>query len=302
MNKTGIEYLTHTWNPIAMRCTKISEACEHCWHIQMCDRLAANFNLPMNIREAYARDRVPVLISERLSAPLKRKKPFRIGVQFMGDLGHEDIPFETIASIFGMMAFCQNHTFMVLTKRPNRMGEFFSRFHDGDYIRNLNWWYNEACTLLPKKATFGIRLRPKPKSLPLPNVWLGVTAENQQRADARIPVLLQIPAAVRFLSLEPLLGEMDIRPYLKSPAGYKLLSHFYGPAGFDPKGKQQEREKPRISWVICGGLSLPGGKIKPPKREWVASILEQCDEAGVPVFIKENCLYPEVRREFPKGG
>ena len=118
MNKTGIEYLDYTWNPIAMRCTKISEACEHCWHIQMCDRLAANFNLPMNIREAYARDRVPVLISERLSAPLKRKKPARIGVQFMGDLFHEDIKWNDQYKIFEMILHACWHEFLVLTKRP----------------------------------------------------------------------------------------------------------------------------------------------------------------------------------------
>ena len=261
MNKTNISYLTHTWNPIAMCCTPISEACEHCWHLQMCGRMAGNPKMPDRLREAYAGKSGPVLVENRLDDPLKVKKPARIGVQFMGDLFHGDVDWNWQYKIFEMMLHACWHKFLVLTKRPP--------------LRTLeNIWFH-------LKRNYDCHI------FPLSNVWLGTTVETQQRADERIETLLQIPAAVRFLSLEPLLGDIDIEDGFYE----KMIDH--------PHTLWRDRKGGRIGWVIIGGLSLPGGKIKPPKPEWVKSILEQCDEAGVPVFIKENCQYPEERREFP---
>ena len=242
MNPTNIEYLTHTWNPIAMRCTPIGEGCKHCWHLAMAKRLANNPCLSSGQRNAYAGG-LPMLLEERLNDPLKRKKPARIGVQFMGDLFYKDISFPFLFNIWGVMAKARWHTFLILTKRPENMQE------------RLSWmrYYGE-----------------------LPNLYLGISAENQQTLDERIPILLQIPAAKRFVSLEPMLGPVDLCEDLSYPP-------FLGP----------------ISWVIIGGLSLPGGKVQVPDPQWIDDIVEQCDQAGVPLFIKENAGYYRHREEFP---
>ena len=157
MNRTKIEYLDYTWNPLAMRCTPISEGCAHCWHLRMCDRLAGNKAFSVAVRNAYQGGGPPVLIQERLEDPLRRRKPGRIGVQFMGDLFHEDVDPRWIADIWRAMYYADQHTFLVLTKRPGRMYQILSRY---------------------------------PAEMILPNVWLGITAENQQRAHERIPLLL----------------------------------------------------------------------------------------------------------------
>jgi len=185
MNKTNIEYLTHSWNPIAMRCTPVSEGCANCWHLAMANRLAKNPVIPKDRRKAYAGGK-PVLIESEIDAPLKRKKPAIIGVNFMGDLFHPDVSDEMIDAVFSVMAqdICSplhglntptRHTYLVLTKRPERILEGHPEFFE-------RW----------------------------PNIWLGVTCENQQTADERIPILLQIPAAVRFVSIEPMLSKIDL--------------------------------------------------------------------------------------------
>ena len=110
MNKTNIQYLDFTWNPLAMRCTPIAAGCKNCWHLKAADRVARIPGMMFNEEMSYRGINKPYLISERLDAPLRRKKPARIGLQFMGDLGNDDIPFEWIAAIFGIAAFCQNHT------------------------------------------------------------------------------------------------------------------------------------------------------------------------------------------------
>ena len=255
MNKTAIEYLDFTWNPLAMRCTPVSQACTNCWHLAMADRLAVNPTLPTGTRLAYAGKRAPLLIQKRLTAPLRRKKPAIIGVQFMGDLFHEDLPTHYIADVWNVMRQCPQHTFQVLTKRPYQMMSILS---DWDTI--------------------------------LPNVWLGVTAENQAAADERIPLLLQTPAVVRFLSCEPLLGAVDLRSWLGGsdgePDGRTDDTHcvrcgeVWGeghecPPGFGPS----------LSWVIVGGESGPGAR--PMKPQWARDIVTQCKAAGVPVFVKQ---------------
>jgi protein gp37 len=181
---------------------------------------------------------------ERLEEPLQWKKPSRIFVVSMGDLFHEDAELYWHVKIMQIIRKCPHHTFFFLTKRPERMKDVL--FH----------WF------APNIA----------------NLYLGVSVENQKTADERIPILLQIPAAKRFVSVEPMLQNILIKWWLE--------------------GNHESRN--RIDWVICGGLSLPGGKIQPPQKEWIDSLIEQCDGAGVPIFIKPNAGYPIERREFPK--
>ncbi len=231
MNKTKIEYLTQSWNPIAMHCTPVSGGCSNCWHLTMAKRLAGNPKIPKNERESYAGGNM-VLRQKELEAPLHLKKPSRIGVQFMGDIFHEDVSQNWIDQVLEVIRVCKRHTFLILTKRP----------------------YNFL-------------------GCDIENLWTGVSVENQRTADERIPILLKIPAAKRFISCEPLLGPVNL-------------------------GKLSD---PNISWVICGGLSLPGGKIQPPRKEWIDGLIHQCDSTGVPMFIKPNAKYSIKREEFPNG-
>lgn len=172
MNKTGIEYLDFSWNPIAMRCTPVSPGCANCWHIRTADKMMKNPLLPQDARDAHAGDIGPVLIEYRLDEPLRKKKGAVIGVQFMGDLFHKNIPDDYIIETFVKMGEAPQHTFLVLTKRPKRMAEFIG------------------------KSTWG--------SSPLHNLWLGVSISTQDET-WKVAELLKIPASVRFVSVEPML-------------------------------------------------------------------------------------------------
>jgi hypothetical protein len=207
------------------------------------------------------------------------------------------VPDEFIAAVFGVMAACPQHTFQVLTKRPERMRRWFE-WIDAEWRRERKSpGYNErgsaadiACAASiealpagPKKpyGTFiGASFRAR---WPLPNVWLGVSVEDQRRADERIPELLRVPAAVRFLSCEPLLGAVDLRA-VRRPA----IARPGNPTHFDAL-----LDRPvfgRLSWVIVGGESGPGAR--PFDLAWARSIVAQCKAAGVKVFVKQLGAVP----------
>jgi len=254
MNRTRIEYLDYTWNPISMRCTPVSDGCLNCWHLAMAKRLTKNPLIDRNRQTAYAGG--PFLLDEKeLDAPMNLKNPSRIGVQFMGDIFHEHVNPEWMDAIWEVMAACPRHTFMVLTKRPQN-------------IDRLLYGVTEECGC--RELGGGDYLS---------NVWLGVSVEDQKTADERIPILLQIPEAKRFVSVEPMLGPVDLETYLNF-------------------GRLVEKWD-SLNWVIIGGLSLPGGKIQPPKHEWLNYLIHQSDAARIPIFIKPNAGYPIERREFP---
>jgi len=183
-----------------------------------------------------------------LEKPLHWKKARRIFVCSMGDLFHESVPFEWIDKVFAVMALCPQHTFQVLTKRPARMAE---------YIDSLD----QDCQYRGKILDFdAIQVGSR---WPLENLWLGVTAENQEMADKRIPILLQIPAAKRFVSVEPMLGPVDLEALaFITPLKHKLLD-----------------------WVIIGAESGPNRR--KCECEWVDGLKIQCQQAGVPVFVKQ---------------
>jgi protein gp37 len=209
---------------------------------------------------------------ERLDEPMRRRKPAKIFVCSMSDLFHKDVPNEFLYRIFQIIKACPQHTFLILTKRIERAKDYLPRA--------INGW-------------------------PFENCWLGVTAENQARADERIPLLLQTPAAKRFVSYEPALGPVGISPWIPSADGF--VSSDKGPIHVDDGAAQ-------INWVIAGGESGPGAR--PCKEEWIQSVYEQCQAAGVPFFFKsggDNWMRRlrldgglvqlwdwEKRRKFPK--
>lgn len=247
MQKTKIGYLTHTWNPIAMRCTPVSEGCKNCWHIKMAKRLA---HMPFKDTRAAAYNPgiAPMLLENELEAPLRLKKPARIGVQFMGDLFHESVPGQWAIDIFLMAEDTPQHKFIFLTKRPQRMREIFS------HVYAHRW---------------------QPPS----NIWLGVSVEDQKTADERIPLLLQTPAAKRFVSYEPALGPVDFHKWFWE--GKQVCPcTVNGLAEYD-----YELREEGLDWVIMGGESGPGAR--PMHPDWARSVRDQCQAAGVPFFFKQ---------------
>ncbi len=250
MNKTRIPWTDYTWN-VVTGCTPVSEGCQHCY----AQAMARRFKWPTEV----------TLHPERLEEPLHLKKPSKIFVCSMADLFHDDVPDDFIGKVFGIMALCPQHTFQVLTKRPARMLEYLAS--DGARGRIAQIAGDIADASDPgSDPEEGSPLRIE---WPLPNVWLGVTAENQARADERIPLLLQVPAAVRFVSIEPMLTEVRL-PWLS-----------WGP-GFDygiPSTPQQ------LHWVICGAESGPGAR--PMLLQWARDLRDQCQENRTAFFFKQ---------------
>ena len=217
MTKTSIDYLTHTWNPLAMRCTKVSPACDHCWHLAMANRLAANPTMSDRARAAYRGETGPMLIDSRLGDPLKHKKPAVIGVQFMGDLFHDDVPLGFLELIFDVIEKTPQHIYQILTKRTKNMHDHFA---------DLAYHCGETCA-----SAF-------------PNVWLGVTVENQDTADGRRADLEATPAAVKFVSYEPALGLIDW-------TGWEFVDQIISGGETGPRARPSPRNAHRSTRDFC---------------------------------------------------
>lgn len=246
MQKTGIEYLTHTWNPIAMRCRPIGPGCDNCWHLMYADRLAHCPGISTEKKLAYQGIGTPILDDvKELYAPLKMKKRCRIGVQFMGDLFHNTViglNWDMALSVYKTVQEAKQHKFFVLTKRSFQLKEL-------DRLK-----------------------------LHAPNIWTGVSVENQETAEIRIRDLARCQSPHKWLSIEPLLGEIDLHSII----------------GCD-----------QIHWVVVGVETGPGAR--PAKIEWVRSIILQCKALYIPCFFKNaknNALFisPDLRvQQYPEA-
>ncbi len=254
-----IEWTQETWNPVT-GCTKVSPGCEHCYAERFSERFRGVPGHP------YETGFDVTLRPERLSRPLGWKKPRRVFVNSMSDLFHEDVPDEFIDRVFAVMSMAHWHTFQVLTKRAVRMRDYLA-----SRSKNVKYWEKPAQEL---DYPF-IRLL----QFPFQNIWLGVSVEDQKRADERIPPLLETPAAVRFVSAEPLLGPIDFDSTHESdPCRSNFLSGIEGERIYDGR-------KCALDWVIVGGESGPGAR--PMRPEWVRSIRDQCQFVEVPFFFKQ---------------
>lgn len=271
---TGIEWTDETWNPVR-GCSKVSEGCRYCYAMSV----AARFSGPGQPYEGLA-TRSPArwtgkvaFVESHLTDPLHWKKPRRVFVNSMSDLFHEDIPDAWIDRIFGVMAAASRHTFQILTKRPERMR---------DYMRGLAHGFprlEAAAGDVGYALSFeGIPL----VSWPIPNIWLGVSVEDQAAADARIGTLIQTPAAVRFLSCEPLIGPLSFRWAAWDRNNGKRVDrwHLDGLRGV-------------IHWVIAGGESGPRARLC--DSDWLRQIRNQCHESDVPFFLKQLGGWPDKR-------
>ncbi len=238
----GISWTDATWNPVT-GCTPVSAGCEHCYAGRYARRGIGDFrasrkpipggsaNITRSFSEVHCHP-------DRLELPMHWRKPRRIFVCSIGDLFHEQVPDGFINGVIGTIATATQHIFQILTKRPRRMLEFF---------RHLEFAF--------------------PHQKPLPNLWLGVTAENQDMADERIPILEETPAALRFVSFEPLLGQIYLR----------------------------DLRTLKIDWVIAGGENGPGAR--PCHPDWVRSLRDQAISAGVAFHFKGWGEYaPDLER------
>ena len=268
-----IEWTEKTWNPI-IGCSIHSPGCIHCYAMPMAARIEA-----MNAAakpghetaphyagttrkvngQAVWTGKVALAGDDVLLQPLRRRKPTTWFVNSMGDLFHERVPDEWIDRVFAVMALTPQHTYQVLTKRAQRMRDYF--------CKDSRWRNRQIVVAHNGVAGVTVDFGPMPQLLPLPNVWLGVSAERQQEADERIPLLLRTPAAIRFISAEPLLGPLDLTvPHIDLGIG-RFKCH------------------PDLDLVIAGGESGPKARLMHPR--WVRSLRDQCAAAGIPFFFKQ---------------
>jgi len=301
---SAIEWTDRTWNP-CVGCEKVSAGCKNCYAERQAYRVAlmehaqGRRSVYLDVirgeeeaAEGHWNGRAKFL-PERLAQPLKWRKPCRVFVNSMSDLFHDDITFEQIAAVFGVMAATPRHTYQVLTKRPARMLEFFgwvNKAAENDGLRiSERQWIAEAAL-----AAF-VHRRADPESWdepgdlngpwPLPNVHIGVSVEDQKAADERIPLLLETDAALRFLSVEPLLGPVDLTHLDADAAGSKRLCQVDALTGRHTDMGRPCRRVGAIGWVIVGGESGPGARVC--DLDWIREVVRQCRVAGVPCFVKQ---------------
>lgn len=254
---TKVEWTDRTWSPVT-GCTKISPGCDHCYAERMAQRLRGRFGYPQDD---------PFVVTwhpDKLEEPSHWRKPQRVFVCSMSDLFHPRVPWEFIQRIFEVMEEASQHTFQVLTKRPGRM----AYFADHEWQSRYGGWPS--------------------------NVWAGTSVESAKYLP-RLDALARVPAKVRFVSCEPLLGPLDLRPWLLcktcNGSGFYSATEFCSQCSGSSQGS--------LHWTICGGESGPSAR--PMHPQWARGIRDQCQEAGVPLFFKQSGEYLLIREARQRG-
>lgn len=270
-DNSSIEWTEATWNPTT-GCDRVSPGCDNCYALTLAKRLKG-----MGSRK-YQRDGDPrtsgpgfglSVHSDVLGQPMRWREPRRIFVNSMSDLFHDEVPERFIADVFAVMSIADHHTYQVLTKRHARMRSLLNSvpfWTAVNIARNVRGF-----PALPWVAAGELE--------PLPSVWLGVSVENQQWADIRIPALLETPAAVRWISAEPLLGAVDLWQAIR---GTRYACHA---CEFGNRGDCNTHRVERLNWVVAGGESGPGAR--PMHPDWARGLRDQCTSASVPFFFKQ---------------
>ncbi|RZT87525.1 protein gp37 [Pseudonocardia sediminis] len=263
---TSIEWTEATWNPTT-GCDRVSPGCDNCYAMTMAKRLKGMG------KAKYQNDGDPKTsgpgfgITEHPSAlnlPMRWRKPRKVFVNSMSDLFHAGVSDEFIARVFATMALASQHTYQILTKRHARMRSLLSSPAFEESVR-LKVRHYDATEVHHREVA----------NWPLPNVWLGVSVEDQKRADLRVPALLNTPAAVRFLSCEPLLGSVDLAATMRRVE----------PGEEHPWTGDRLRVADVLHWVIVGGESGPGHR--PMHTAWARQLRDQCVAAEVPFLFKQ---------------
>ena len=291
-DKTKIEWTDATWNPVT-GCSLVSEGCRYCYAADLAASRLKNHpsrkGLAKRNAAGVAQFTGEVRFNEKwIDQPLHWRKPRRIFVCAHADLFHENVPDEWIDKVFAVMALCPQHTFQVLTKRPERMRKYLSDVHAARWMlieddasamgfepRGLD---NDGFDWLSNKGF-------------LPNVWLGVSIEDQPTADTRIPYLLDTPAAVRFVSAEPLLGAVDLTAVEWKDEDAEIRSNVLTAEAWIDNScsasayANEADGMTRLDWVIVGGESGDHGRAMDP--QWARALRDQCAAAGVPFLFKQ---------------
>lgn len=250
----NIGYIDRTWNPIS-GCTPISEGCKNCWAKRFSKRLAGRYGYPKD--EPFE----VTIHPDKLDEPYRWKEAQKVAVCYMGDLFHEGVPIKFFADIMDVVLNNPRHTFIFCTKRP---GNMFLRLGQKALSHQvaINYEYH----------------------IPLKNLWLGTSVENQRTADERIPILLETPAAKHFVSVEPMLGPVSLR----------WLAAWNGQAQQPRPATTNELDGlRRLDWVIAGPETGPGAR--PCNKEWVENLYDQCRAGGVPFWDKTNMLGKNIK-------
>jgi protein gp37 len=282
--KTQIQWTSSTWNPI-VGCSPASSGCAGCYAVRDAWRMAHNPHPSIRATRAGLAEKTPAgvrwtglvrCLPEVLDVPLHWGKPRRVFVCSQSDLFHDAVPEEFIAEVFAVMALTPRHTYQVLTKRPRRMAQLLN-----------SPAFIEAVRSIAERRASARRL-PLAWSWPLPNVEAGVSIEDQDAADARVPSLLATPAAVRWLSCEPLLGPVNLRRVADPVNGSCVLDVLEGRRltwdNRTPDRPALRAPINRIGWVVCGGEAGP--RSRPMHPDWARGLRMQCSSSNVPYFFK----------------
>lgn len=311
-----------TWNP-TKGCSRVSEGCRHCYAEQQAARIVrmgkgrpTPYDDLVKLVNGEARWTGKVnLVPDVLVQPMRWRQPSTIFVNSMSDLFHESLSNEKIAAVFGVMAVCTQHTFQCLTKRARRMREWYAWLKTAASLCGLT----QLALCIKYGAEFAPFSGPRPgvsaevfdrirrDEWPLPNVWIGVSCENQDAADERIPDLLSTPAAVHYLSCEPLLGPLDVSGWLHWCTSCVCSTCPPHHDAIDAASRSSRCHLTcdrgvRVGWVIDGCESGPGAR--PAEQAWFESLRDQCKAAGVPWFHKQMMVDGKLRTdpaEMPDG-
>jgi protein gp37 len=311
---TTISWTDETWNP-TRGCRRVSPGCEHCYAerqaIRMSNAGGAYEGLVKLTKNGPRWTGKGRLVVEQLTKPLSWRAPRRIFVDSMSDLFFEASSNEEIAAVFGVMAAAPRHTFQILTKRPQRMREWFAWIEKeahktalaasggkgGGFADAENVWWRALVCLEHAGAALGdIPAGGGKATWPLSNVWLGVSVEDQPRADERIPELLATPAAVRFLSCEPLLGAIDLQHVQNVERTFEIDAL----AGTHGVLRPHSGRCARIDWVILGCESGPGAR--PCELAWLRSLRDQCEASGTAFFLKQAVRQRSFAVDYEMNG
>jgi len=262
MGKTNIEWATDVWNPVR-GCSRVSEGCRFCY----AEIIAARFSdSGMPYEELATRTSIGPrwtgkvqFIEKHLFDPIKWKAPRRIFVASMSDPNHEKVPNSWRDQMLAVMIQAPQHKYLWLTKRADNMLAYFADPHTRNRVAAQLGWRPERMN----------------NTWPIPGLWLGVSVENQATADERIPLLLETPAAIRWISYEPALGVVDFSSRPMEEGWYHNWL----------KITETEPPIPRLDWIVCGGES--GSGARPFDLTWARQTIIQCTEAGIPAFIKQ---------------
>jgi protein gp37 len=287
-----------TWNPIRAKnretgklgwhCTHKSDGCRNCYAERINVKPGATGGTGLAYKPGHEAE-IEIFLSDALLNPLRWKRPCTIFVCSMTDLFADFVTDAMLDRIFAVMALCPQHTFIVLTKRPERMRRYIvSR----KMAPNATFTQANICQaiddIVPDRTDSSNAAKDRVLSFdniqtwPMPNIWLGVSVEDQATADERIPVLLETPSALRFLSVEPLLSALDLTHIRETLVGesYQITSALDHPCTLN-KGRCRQG----VDWVICGGESGPNAR--PMHPDWARALRDQCAATGVPFFFKQ---------------